>query len=297
MESISQLRAICQKPKVSEREEIGMSYQDMLTQYRLGLSVYFTWVFIYFGISANTVTIFSGVAAIIGGILLSFNNIWFVVIGILFVEFYYLLDFCDGEVARYHKKGSIIGWFLDWYMLFVRDAAVFIGLAFAAYNIEPSKLILICGFLSVLTPIMDKTIIGCGWTVIGWTRLKDLHKGTNNKKGNKALNFENKKELFNNKKSIILKIIKGVGFLSNSIFQHAWSPVLLLLLAINQIVVNSYVDIEFDFRPYLILYCGIYGPFYVFNKLFLVVKRNSMEEKYNVLFHNEGKITEKDYFF
>ena len=74
MESITQLRVLCQKPKVSDREDIGMSYQDIKSKFELKLSIYLTWVFIYFGISANTITFFSGVAAVIGGVLLSFNN-------------------------------------------------------------------------------------------------------------------------------------------------------------------------------------------------------------------------------
>ena len=37
MESISELRTICQKPKVSDREDIGMSYQDLKSKkYFLG---------------------------------------------------------------------------------------------------------------------------------------------------------------------------------------------------------------------------------------------------------------------
>ena len=156
MESISELRAICQKSKVSDREEIGMSYQDFKSKLDLKFSIYFTWIFLRLGISANTVTILSGIAAIIGGILLVSKNIWVVIFGIFFLHLYYLLDYSDGEIARYNNTSSIKGWFLDWYMLFIRDAAMFTGLAIGAYNIESNNFILICGFLAVLIPIMDK---------------------------------------------------------------------------------------------------------------------------------------------
>ena len=114
MESISQLRAICQKPKISDREDIGMNYHDFKTKFEMGLSIYFTWVFIRFGVSANIVTTISGIFALIGGVLFAFNNIWLLWLGILFLELYNILDFSDGEIARYHKSGSIFGWFIDW---------------------------------------------------------------------------------------------------------------------------------------------------------------------------------------
>ena len=39
MESISKLRELCQKPKVSDREDIGMSYQDIKSKIELGISM------------------------------------------------------------------------------------------------------------------------------------------------------------------------------------------------------------------------------------------------------------------
>ena len=153
MESISQLRAICQKPKVSDREDIGMSYQDLKSRLELNLTIYLTWVFIRFRATANTVTVFSGIAALIGGVLLSFNNILIVLIGILFLEIYNLFDYCDGEIARYHKECSITGWFLDWYMLFVRDSAMFIGLAIGAASVMPYPLNVV-GLLETLAKVI-----------------------------------------------------------------------------------------------------------------------------------------------
>ena len=62
-------------------------------------------------------------------------------------------------------------------MLFVRDAAMFGGLAISAYLSYPSIFIVLCGLLAVLTPFMDKAIMGCGWTVISWQRLVKLQDG------------------------------------------------------------------------------------------------------------------------
>ena len=304
MEKISELRNICQKPKVLEREEIGMSYSGLKTQFDLKLSIYFTWIFLRLGLSANAVTILSGISSIIGGFLLASKSIWIVILGILFLHLYYLLDYSDGEVARYNNKDSISGWFLDWYMLFVRDAAMFTGLSIGAFASEPSKLLIICGFLSVLTPIMDKTIIGCGWTVISWSRLKMLQKGIENFRDSEEVNLDRKNQQSqtqvpkNNKKTLISFLIKKLWRISISIFQHHWSPLMLLLLALSQIIINNYYLLSFDFRHYLIIYAGIYGPIYVFIKLYMAVKRKTFEDRFERLFHdNNNNVSASEYIF
>jgi len=300
MESISELRAICQKPKISDREDIGMNYHDFKTRLEMGLSIYFTWVFIRFGVSANIVTIISGICALIGGILLAFNNIWLLWIGVLFLEFYNILDFSDGEIARYHKSGSIFGWFIDWYMLFIRDAAMFTGLAISAYLVQPNLLIILCGFFAVLTPLMDKTIMGCGWTVISWQRLVKLQKGKlieslSDDKTNS--NYEKPNFYKNNlsKNNLFFSLLKRIWRISISIFQHHWSLLVLAILLLVQMAINYFFVISIDFRPYLIIYCGCYGPFYVLVRLFRAIKENSFQYKYDLLFHNKNKVKSIDY--
>ena len=51
METIAQLRTLCQKPKVSDREDIGMTYQNLKCRIELKLSIYLTWIFLYLGIN------------------------------------------------------------------------------------------------------------------------------------------------------------------------------------------------------------------------------------------------------
>lgn len=300
MQTIDELRSICQtKP-------IGRSH-DKKTKVDLFFSIYFTWLFLRLGISPNAVTVLSGIMSIIGGLLLSSKSILIVIIGIFFLHLYYLLDYSDGEVARYNNKVSITGHFLDWYMLFVRDAAMFIGLAIGAFTIEPSKFIIIFGFFAVLTPIMDKTILNSGWTVISWARFRAL------KTGKEViddlvnpLQIENQMNVSENKiKKPVVKSPKLFGnrlfkitkHLSTAIFQHHWSPLVLLILAFIQIIVNKIMLLSFDFRLILIIYAGILGPIYVFIKLYILVKKNAFEDGYKRLFYKKNSITSSDYFF
>jgi hypothetical protein len=47
---------------------------------------------------------------------------------------------------------------------------------------------------------------------------------------------------------------------------------------------------EFDFRPLLIIYSGIVGPFYIIYKVTLLVKSNALEDGYNRLFEDTKEI-------
>ena len=72
--------------------------------------------FINLNISANTITLLSGLLGLIGAILFSSNNKLAILLGSFGYILYYLLDYVDGIVARYKNKHSISGMFLDIFM-------------------------------------------------------------------------------------------------------------------------------------------------------------------------------------
>ena len=302
MECISELRNICQKPKVESREAIGFNYHGFKKRCDLKISIYFTWIFLRLGISANSVTILSGIFCIIGGILLSSRSIWIVILGIAFFYIYSLLDHSDGDIARYNKQSSILGAFLDWYVHLLRDAAMFTGLAIGSFADKPSVFIIICGFLSVLSPIFDKSVVGCGWTVISWNRLERMQKGAEIIDNPEGLDLNSDAALITEEqgeKSInfIMILVRRLWRIAVSIFQHHWSPIVLIILAIAQILINAIVSISFDFRPILIFYTGLLGPIYVCIRLCRVIKNNAFEDRYKLLFSKKNDVHERDYFF
>ncbi len=61
------------------------------------VSIHFTRIFISLGIGADTVSILKGVIACTGAVLFAFNPLP----AALLLQFSFLLDACDGEVARY----------------------------------------------------------------------------------------------------------------------------------------------------------------------------------------------------
>jgi len=297
MESISELRTICQSSKIEMRGKLGVTYTDLLKRFFLKISIYFTWIFIRFNVGANEVTILSGIFCIIGAFLVASKSIWFVILGIICFHFYTLLDYCDGEVARYNKTGSITGFFLDWYMHFVRDASVFMGLAFGAFNFKFNIPMVLFGFFSVLTPILNKTILNSGWTVICWSRLDEIVSGKIDFNDsikpistiNKNAHFDTSDALKGHDKKSVNNLFKLVKVFALSIFGHLYSAQILLSLAIMQVFLNAYFWNSLDFRPFLIVYCGIIGPIMIVIRVRSLVKRKAIERGYTRLFSKESQ--------
>ena len=120
VESISELRAICQP-------------QEMDTRYRM-LSIYLTKLFLKTPLSANNVTFLDSVIGLIGAYFLSCGSSLSTLVGTLFLQFYFLLDCVDGEIARYTKKASIRGKCLEKIVHFIINPAIFISLGFGIFN-------------------------------------------------------------------------------------------------------------------------------------------------------------------
>jgi hypothetical protein len=153
---------------------------------------------------------------------------------------------------------------------------------------------------------MDYAITSSGWAVICWTRLQELKFGRKNMKTykwdfikgeNSATNVESVKLSRGLRNKLNKHLYWWFRFITVGIFQHLWAPFLLLLLTLLQIIINLTGLSEFDFRPLLIIYSGIVGPFYIIYKVTLLVKSNALEDGYNRLFENTKKIDIPDDFF
>ena len=122
METIAELREICQTTRPS-------IFKDPLSRLYYKISIYLTWICLNLKMSANQVTILSGLIAILGGLLIASESIFVTLIGAMcFHLFAILLDMSDGEVARYRGEGGVEGHYLDWFMHFITPTALVIGL-------------------------------------------------------------------------------------------------------------------------------------------------------------------------
>ncbi len=280
MESIKELRALCQ----STRPAI---YGDFLSRVYYRLSIYFTWLCLCLRMSANQVTVLSGVVAIIGGLLLASDSKWLVLLGACCFHMFAILDMSDGEVARYRKQSGVNGHYLDWYMHFISSTSFVIGLFLASIVYLQSPWMLLIGLLAVVIPILDKTVQNAGWTVICWTRLRDIK---NNKEGlcETSADIEQRIEELRDHKQSHSLLYRRVRFLMLSPLQDHWVPLILLLVAVIDLILSlfniNYIEwFLFDYRSIWLLYIGILGPMMLYFNIKHMVQSAALMEGYRRL--------------
>ncbi len=276
MESIKELRAICQ----STRPAI---YTDFLSSVYYRLSIYFTWLCLLLRMSANQVTVLSGAVAIIGGVLLSSDSKWLVLLGAVLFHVFAILDMSDGEVARYRKQSGVAGHYLDWYMHFISSTSFVVGLFLASAVYFQSLWLMLIGLLAVVIPILDKTVQNAGWTVICWTRLRDIKKksegiceSASDDKGSTA------------KKQTGSLLYRRVRFLFLAPLQDHWVPLLLILVAAIDLLLSLFgVDYKelfiLDYRFIWLMYIGILGPVMLFFNVKYMVQSSALIDGYRRL--------------
>ena len=144
-ESISELREMCQ-----------VSYEDweeqpwLFRKIRL-VSIYLTWGLLHTSISANQ-TILMG--TLIGLMSSAFYSQGKLLIGALLLLFSIIIDYSDGEVARYKNQKSAEGSYLDKFYHFTVHSFIFLGLTIGAQENNSDQLIWICGWISSISIIL-----------------------------------------------------------------------------------------------------------------------------------------------
>ena len=143
MESIKELRKICQNPKEIHNPE------DFLDQklWR-SFSIYLTKLALYTPLKPDHVTFFMIFWGFIVGFLFSFGTYWYMLVGAIAFEFLYVWDAIDGEIARYKKTSSLNGVFLDLIAHLTNMAVPFIGLTIGIYKLNPSIYVILAGLLA-----------------------------------------------------------------------------------------------------------------------------------------------------
>lgn len=113
MSTIKEMRAVCQQRRPDAKGRmvwVGHWFNRLVNRH---FSIYVTWLFVKLNISANQASllmILTGLAAIA---LFIPHLLWLNIIGLFMIIFTEVLDCVDGEVARWTKKSSLKGLYLD----------------------------------------------------------------------------------------------------------------------------------------------------------------------------------------
>lgn len=276
MESISELRKICQ----SSRPSI---FNDFLNKFYYRVSIYFTWVCIFLRLSANQVTIISVAFSIMGGALIASGDKIYIFTGFIFFHIFAILDMSDGEVARYRNEGGMTGHFLDWYMHFITSLALMTGFMIHSFDKLQNNLLILIAVVSISVPIFDKIITSSGWTVIAWTRLRDLKNDQVQKKPN-ALSKVNRE--ITTKRNFLFKLIK---FLALHFFQDHWIKLSMIILSFIDLILYFNGIQFFDYIFLTIIYIGILGPIYITHRIYKIMTTSTLFDGYDRLFVSKEK--------
>lgn len=156
MESIKELRKICQTPRDIH------NYEGMFNYFRVRIwrtpSIYITKLFLYTPITANQVTMLMIFLGFVISFLFSFGSYWYAVAAAIIIEVVYLLDAVDGEVARYRKQSSVTGVFLDIILHLANMAVPFIGMTIGVYRMNPGLDVVVLGLLAALFTLANLDI-------------------------------------------------------------------------------------------------------------------------------------------
>jgi phosphatidylglycerophosphate synthase len=109
-----------------------------------------TWVAVKIGATPNQVTIASFAIGLYAAFLFAQGDFWSILVGAVLLQVSIIVDCVDGELARYTRKFSELGAWLDAITDRVKEYAVFLGLAYGAYVQNGQNLWLLAALLMAL---------------------------------------------------------------------------------------------------------------------------------------------------
>jgi phosphatidylglycerophosphate synthase len=145
METISELRGICQKRKTQYYTSPWVS-----VYIHRAVSIYFTRLFLMLGASANQATFTGVVLGIAGSTLLIFSQPGYWIISAFLLYLYVIIDHSDGEIARYRKSSSPVGRYYDDVCGMIVKLYCFACLSMGVYNAVSYDRVLMIGLIVVI---------------------------------------------------------------------------------------------------------------------------------------------------
>lgn len=148
VESLQGLNRICQKPRY---REVG----NWMVRYILrDAALPITWLLLHTPVSANQVTTAALAVGLLGVGLLSFPSSLYFLTGTLCLQFWYLLDHVDGQIARYRKTATLSGRFYDFLMHHLIHGTLFFALGWHAYVKTGQVIFIFFGFVTTLAAMV-----------------------------------------------------------------------------------------------------------------------------------------------
>jgi CDP-alcohol phosphatidyltransferase-like enzyme len=153
---VRELAAICggEGREPGERRALRTDYARLVRR----LSIRLTWLLLHTRLSANQVTVLAILCGLAGGALLAWSDFWPLVIGVVLLQLSFVLDFSDGEIARYRalesgRKPDAGGAFLDWIGHYYVPATITAALGYGAFSVSGHEWLLAVALVVIFSQI------------------------------------------------------------------------------------------------------------------------------------------------
>jgi phosphatidylglycerophosphate synthase len=152
--SVRQLEAVCggEGRDPGAQRDFRSAYAKPVRK----LSIRFTWLLLHTRLSANQVTVLAILVGIAGAMLLAWSDFWPLLVGVLLLQLSFVLDYSDGEIARYQAttrgtRTNAGGAFLDWIGHYYVPATMIAALAYGAFTVNGRDWLLLAALLVVFS--------------------------------------------------------------------------------------------------------------------------------------------------
>lgn len=129
-----------------ERLTVRIAYARLVRR----LSIRITWLLLHTPLRANQVTVAGIVIGLLGAALAAWNDAWAMLAGVVALQLSFVMDFSDGEMARYQGSSDAGGAYLDWIGHYYVPAAVSAALAYGAFEAGGSPVLFLLALVLVL---------------------------------------------------------------------------------------------------------------------------------------------------
>jgi phosphatidylglycerophosphate synthase len=153
---VRELEAICggegRDPHAAR--DLRIAYAGLVRK----VSIRITWILLHTRMSANAVTIGGILIGVAGALLLAWSEFWPLVAGLVLLQLSFVIDYSDGEVARYRalERGTPTdagGAYLDWIGHYYLPAIAIGALAFGAYTESGRGWLMLAALIAILSVV------------------------------------------------------------------------------------------------------------------------------------------------
>lgn len=123
------------------------------------ISLFITKFLVKTPLTPNNVTLINLAIGLAGAMFFAAGGYAPSLAGALIFQFSSITDGCDGEIARLKFMESRLGGWLDIFCDNLTHIAVFAGIAYGAYRMEPAPYLVHCGWLAVLGTLMSFLLV------------------------------------------------------------------------------------------------------------------------------------------